>query len=106
MSLDRLMDIANRKVLIVGTTPIALAAEGIFAEAGATVQALQIAPAEDAMSEAVADFVSQNGTIDILVYAATRIGTFALPTMTVAQWDTIHHTNLRGAFWHAGRLFR
>jgi len=54
MSLDRLIGIADHKVLIVGTTPIALAAEGLFAEVGAAVQALDIAPAEPAMSEAVA----------------------------------------------------
>jgi meso-butanediol dehydrogenase / (S,S)-butanediol dehydrogenase / diacetyl reductase len=98
MSLDRLMGIAGLKVLIVGATPIALAAQALFAEAGAAVQALDIAPTEAAMSEAVAQFVGHHGTIDVLVYAATRIGTYALPTMSAAQWDAIHDTNLRGAF--------
>lgn len=98
MTLERLVGIAGRKVLIIGTTPVGLATETLFAEIGAEVLARDVAPAESAMREAVADFVGHHGTIDILVYATTRIGTYALPTMSLAQWNAIHDDNLRGAF--------
>jgi NAD(P)-dependent dehydrogenase (short-subunit alcohol dehydrogenase family) len=98
MSIERLMEMTGRKVLVIGTTPIALATQAMFEEGHAAVQALDIAPSEATMREAVAAFVAHHGTIDVLVYAATRIGTYALPTMSTEQWDAIHDTNLRGAF--------
>ena len=50
------------------------------------------------MADAVGGFVERPGRLDIVVYAATRIGTFAQPEMTLAQRDATHDTNLRGAF--------
>lgn len=93
-----LFDISGRKALIVGATPIGEATARLFAEAGAIVQVRDVAPEEAAMAEAVGGFLDRNGSLDILVYAATRIGTYALPRTTTAQWDAIHDTNLKGAF--------
>lgn len=98
MTLDTLFELSGRRALIIGSTPIAEATRGLFEQAGVTVELAAPEPTEAGMAEAIGGFVSRNGTIDILVYAATRIGTYALPTMSLAQWDAIHETNLRGAF--------
>lgn len=98
MSLDAIFGIAGSRLLIIGRTPIGEAAETLFAQAGATVEAIDVDPEEQATSAAVEGFAERHGGLDVLVYAATRIGTYALPTMTTAQWDAIHDTNLRGAF--------
>ena len=93
-----LFDLSGRKALIIGATPIGEATARLFAKAGASAQVRDVAPEEAAMAEAVGEFLDRNGSLDILVYAATRIGTYALPKTTMAQWDAIHDTNLKGAF--------
>ena len=88
----------GQKALIIGATPIGEAAGALLREAGAEAEVIDVAADETAMAEAFAGFLSRHGRIDVLVYAVTRIGTYALPTMTLAQWDAIHDANLRGAF--------
>lgn len=96
--LDGIFGIADKTALIIGDNPIARATLALFTQAGATVELIEVAPDEAAMADAVGGFVERHGRLDIVVYAATRIGTYALPEMTLAQWDAMHDTNLRGAF--------
>ena len=98
MMLDGIFGIADKTALVIGDNPIAQATLALFTQAGATVELIDVAPKEAAMAEAYAGFVERHGRLDIVVYAATRIGTYALPEMTLAQWDAMHDTNLRGAF--------
>lgn len=78
--------------------PNARATLALFTQASATVELIEVAPEEAAMADAVGGFVERPGRLDIVVYAATRVGTFAQAEMTLAQRDATHDTNLRGAF--------
>lgn len=98
MMLDGIFGIADKKALIIGDNPIAQATLALFAHAGATVELIDVVPDEKAMGDAFSGFVARHTDLDIVVYAATRIGTYALTEMTLAQWDAMHDTNLRGAF--------
>lgn len=98
MTLSKMLDISGQKALVIGATPIAEATRQLLADANVTVDLVDPEPEETAMGKAVESFLDRHEGIDILVYAATRIGTYALPSMTVDQWDAIHDTNLRGAF--------
>ncbi|MGQ2943000.1 MAG: SDR family NAD(P)-dependent oxidoreductase [Blastomonas fulva] len=96
--LDGIFGIADKTALIIGDNPIAQATLALFTQAGATVELIDVATEEAAMADAYAGFVERHGRLDIVVYAASRIGTYALPDMTLAQWDVMHDINLRGAF--------
>jgi NAD(P)-dependent dehydrogenase (short-subunit alcohol dehydrogenase family) len=96
--LDSIFGIADKRTLVIGDNPIAQATLALFTQAGAMVELIDAAPEEAAMAAAFGGFVERHGRLDIVVYAATRIGTYALPEMTLAQWDAMHDTNLRGAF--------
>ncbi|WP_444611381.1 SDR family NAD(P)-dependent oxidoreductase [Blastomonas fulva] len=98
MMLDGIFGIADKTALIIGDNPIAQATLALFTQAGATVELIDVATEEAAMADAYAGFVERHGRLDIVVYAASRIGTYALPDMTLAQWDVMHDINLRGAF--------
>lgn len=98
MMLDGIFGIADKTALIIGDNPIAQATLALFTQAGATVELIDVATEEAAMADAYAGFVERHGRLDIVVYAASRIGTYALPDMTLAQWDAMHDVNLRGAF--------
>ncbi len=98
MMLDGIFGIADKTALIIGDNPIAQATLALFTQAGATIELIDVAPEEAAMADAYAGFVERHGRLDIVVYAASRIGTYALPDMTLAQWDAMHDVNLRGAF--------
>jgi NAD(P)-dependent dehydrogenase (short-subunit alcohol dehydrogenase family) len=96
--LDGIFGIAGKTALIIGDNPIAQATLALFTQAGARVELIDVASEEGAMAEVFSGFIKRNASLDIVVYAASRIGTFALPEMTLAQWDAMHDTNLRGAF--------
>ena len=96
--LDDIFGIADKKALIIGDNPIAQATLALFTQAGARVELIDVVPDEAAMADTFAGFVERHTGLDIVVYAASRIGTFALPEMTLAQWDAMHDINLRGAF--------
>lgn len=98
MSLERLYSVPGQKALIIGATPIGEATGALLREAGAEAEVMDVAADEAAMAEAFAGFLARHGRIDVLVYAVTRVGTYALPTTTLAQWDAVHDANLRGAF--------
>lgn len=98
MTIDRLFGLAGRKALIIGTTPIGNATAALFEEAGATAEVRDVHADEAAMAEVVGGFTERHGSLDVLVYATTRIGTYALPQTSMAQWDAIHDSNLKGAF--------
>lgn len=98
MTLERIFGVTGKKTLIIGATPIGHATATLFNELGAEAEVADIAPDEAAIGGAFLDFVARHGRIDVMVYAVTRIGTYALPTMAVDQWDAIHDANLRGAF--------
>ena len=98
MSLERLYAVPGQKALIIGATPIGEATAALLREAGAEAEVMGVAADETAMADAFAGFLARHGRLDVLVYATTRIGTYALPTMTLAQWDAVHDANLRGAF--------
>ncbi|HMO74609.1 MAG TPA: SDR family oxidoreductase [Sphingopyxis sp.] len=98
MMLETIFGVAGQRVLIVGATPIGEASAAMFGNLGATAELADIVPEEAAIAETVAGFVERNGGIDLLVYAVTRIGTYALPTMALDQWDAVQDANLRGAF--------
>ena len=98
MMLETIFGVAGQRVLIVGATPIGEASAAMFGNLGATAELADIVPEEAAIAETVAGFVERNGGIDLLVYAVTRIGPCALPTMALDQWDAVQDANLRGAF--------
>lgn len=98
MTLERIFGVTGRKVLVIGATPIGEATAALFDELGATAEIADIVPGEQVIADAVAGFVARHGRIDVMVYAVTRIGTYALPTMSLDQWDQVHDANLRGAF--------
>ena len=98
MTLERIFGVNGKKTLIVGATPIGQATATLFDELGAKAEVADVAPDEAAIGGAIADFVARHGRIDVMVYAVTRIGTYALPTMALDQWDAVHDANLRGAF--------
>lgn len=98
MTLDRIFGVAGLRVLIVGATPIGRASQAMFDALGAKAELADIVPDEAAIVEAVAAFTGRHGGVDLLVYAVTRIGTYALPTMAIEQWDAVQDANLRGAF--------
>ncbi len=89
---------------VVGQSPIGMATAQLFEEAGARAELLPVGVGgidlgDEAMVAARLDqFVADHGRLDILVYAATEIGSYPLVDMTLAQWDRLHATNLRGAF--------
>jgi len=98
MTLDRIFGVAGLRVLIVGATPIGQATATMFGDLGATAELADIIPDEGSMATTVSRFVDRHGGVDLLVYAVTRIGTYALPTMALDQWDAVQDANLRGAF--------
>jgi NAD(P)-dependent dehydrogenase (short-subunit alcohol dehydrogenase family) len=98
MTLETIFGIAGKKALIIGDNPIAQATLALFGQVGADVELTEAGPEEAATIEAFSAFIARHERVDILVYAATRIGTYSLPDMTLAQWDAMHDTNLRGAF--------
>src|SRR3546814_20351637 len=69
----------------------------MFEALGAMVVLADIVPDEAVIVETVAAFTGRHGGVDLLVYAVTRIGTYALPTMASEQWDAVQDANLRGA---------
>ena len=85
MTLETIFGVAGQRVLIVGATPIGEASAAMFTTLGATAELADIVPEEAAIAETVAGFVERHGGIDLLVYAVTRIGTYALPTMALDQ---------------------
>lgn len=98
MTLERVFGVTDRKILVIGATPIGEATAALFNELGATAEIADIVPGEQVIADAVAGFVARHGRIDVMVYAVTRIGTYALPTMSLDQWDQVQDANLRGAF--------
>ena len=98
MTLERIFGVTDRKVLVIGATPIGQATAALFNELGANAEIADIVPGEQDIADAVAGFVARHGRIDVMVYAVTRIGTYALPTMSLDQWDQVQDANLRGAF--------
>src|SRR3546814_17751244 len=75
-----------------------VASQTMFEALGAKAELADIVPDEAAIVETVAAFTGRHGGVDLLVYAVTRIGTYALPTMASEQWDAVQDANLRGAF--------
>jgi NAD(P)-dependent dehydrogenase (short-subunit alcohol dehydrogenase family) len=98
MTLDRIFGVAGLRVLIIGATPIGEASAAMFGDLGAAAELADIVPDEGSIAATVSSFVERHGGIDLLVYAVTRIGTYALPTMALDQWDAVQDANLRGAF--------
>lgn len=98
MTLDRIFGVAGLRVLIIGATPIGQATAAMFGDLGATAELADIIPDEGSIATTVSRFVDRHGGVDLLVYAVTRIGTYALPTMALDQWDAVQDANLRGAF--------
>lgn len=98
MTLERIFGVADRKALVIGATPVGQATTALFNALGAEAELADIVPGEAAIADAVSAFVARHGRIDVMVYAVTRIGTYALPTMSLDQWDQLHDANLRGAF--------
>ena len=98
MSLERLFGLQDKRALIIGATPIGQASQALFIEAGATSALSDPGSDPEAITTAVEQFVAQHGRIDILVYAATRTGTYPLADMTLDQWDGMQDCNVRGAF--------
>jgi meso-butanediol dehydrogenase/(S,S)-butanediol dehydrogenase/diacetyl reductase len=98
MSLERLFGLQDKRALIIGATTIGQATQALFIEAGATCALSDPGSDPEAIAEAVEQFVAANGRIDILVYAATRTGTYPLADMTLDQWDGMQDCNVRGAF--------
>lgn len=96
--LETLFGLSGRKALVLGSTPIGVASRDLMASAGATVEIVDPGVDEGAVDAAFAAFAGRHGGLDILVYATTRIGTYPLTTMTLAQWDAVQDANLRGAF--------
>ena len=98
MSLERIFGLQDKRALIIGATPIGQASQALFIEAGATSALSDPGSDPEAITTAVEQFVAQHGRIDILVYAATRTGTYPLADMTLDQWDGMQDCNVRGAF--------
>ncbi|MEP7349561.1 MAG: SDR family oxidoreductase [Sphingorhabdus sp.] len=98
--------IRGKAAAVIGNTPIGQAVASLFDAAGARTCLLPtvgegdvLDPCDEgAVAERLSAFASASGGLDILVYAATRVGTYPLTQMTLEQWDGIHNMNLRGAF--------
>jgi len=98
MTLDRLFGLQGKCALIIGATPIGLATQSLFIEAGATCVLANPGSEPEAIAAAVDQFAAEHSKIDILVYAATRTGTYPLADTTLDQWDGMQDHNVRGAF--------
>jgi NAD(P)-dependent dehydrogenase (short-subunit alcohol dehydrogenase family) len=89
---------------VVGQSTIGTATAQLFEEAGARVELLPVGDGgldlsdEDAVAARLDRFVADHGRLDILVYAAIAVGSYPLVDTSLAQWDRLHGTNLRGAF--------
>jgi 3-oxoacyl-[acyl-carrier protein] reductase/pteridine reductase len=69
---------------------------------GVKVLPVQADVAEPIEVEAmVARAIDHFGRIDILVNSAANFNITPFPAMTLADWDTVVNTNLRGPFWCA-----
>lgn len=85
--LETLFGLSGRNVLVVGSTPIGLASRDLLASVGTKVEIVDLGLDEGAADAAFNDFARRHGGRNILVYATTRIGTYPLAAMTLAQWD-------------------
>jgi|KBSMisStaDraftv2_1062788.scaffolds.fasta_scaffold439783_1 NAD(P)-dependent dehydrogenase (short-subunit alcohol dehydrogenase family) len=89
---------------VVGQSTIGTATAQLFEEAGARVELIPIGDGgmdladEHAVAARLDKFVADHGQLDILVYAAIAVGSYPLTDTSLAQWDRLHGTNLRGAF--------
>jgi NAD(P)-dependent dehydrogenase (short-subunit alcohol dehydrogenase family) len=89
---------------VVGQSTIGTATAQLFEEAGATVELIPIGDGgldladENTVAARLDQFVADHGQLDILVYAAIEVGSYPLTDTSLAQWDRLHGTNLRGAF--------
>jgi NAD(P)-dependent dehydrogenase (short-subunit alcohol dehydrogenase family) len=89
---------------VVGQSTIGAATAQLFEEAGARVELIPIGDGgidladENAVAARLDQFVADHGQLDILVYAAIEVGSYPLADTSLAQWDRLHGTNLRGAF--------
>ncbi len=89
---------------VIGQSTIGTATAQLFEEAGAKVELLPIGDGgidladENVVAARLDQFVAARGQLDILVYAAIEVGSYPLVDTSLAQWDRLHGTNLRGAF--------
>ena len=105
---QQLFGIEGDIAAVIGQSPIGRATAQLFEEAGGRVALLPVRTSDDhagldlgdveSVAAALERVVADHGKLDILVYAATAIGSYPLVDMTLAQWDRLHETNLRGAF--------
>jgi NAD(P)-dependent dehydrogenase (short-subunit alcohol dehydrogenase family) len=107
-TLQSLFGVTGKVALVVGASPAGLAAASLLQAAGAAVTTLPTQPDETgtgldlnneaAVADAVNRVAAEHAALDIVVYAATRPGTYSFTEMTLGQWDALQCVNLRGAF--------
>src|SRR3954454_24916046 len=99
-----LFGIDDTVAAVVGQSTIGAATAQLFEDAGARVELIPIGDGgmnladEHAVAARLDQFVADRGQLDILVYAAIEVGSYPLADTSLAQWDRLHGTNLRGAF--------
>ena len=99
-----LFGIEGAVAAVVGQSTIGTATAHLLEEAGARVELLPVGDDgldlgdEYAVAARLDQLLADHGRLDILVYAAIKIGSYPLVDTSLAQWDRLHGTNLRGAF--------
>jgi meso-butanediol dehydrogenase/(S,S)-butanediol dehydrogenase/diacetyl reductase len=94
-TITSLFDLTGKTVLVVGRGKVPHAIASLFREAGATLTHVE----EVELTEsAVAELFTPLAELDVLVNGAVRNGAWALEKLTLDEWDTVHHVNVRGAF--------
>lgn len=95
MALEKLFGLQGRNALVVGGGKVPQAIADLFRQAGATVQHTSCPRLTE---DGVEELFSSSPSIDILVNGAVVMGPWSLETLTMEEWDRVHHTNVRGAY--------
>lgn len=95
MPVHELFSLIGKHALITGAGKVPHAIADLFRQAGAKVTH---APAADLSEAGVEALLEQNAQIDILVNGAVVIGAWSIESLTMAEWDRVHATNVRGAY--------
>lgn len=95
MGLETLFGLHGKTALITGSGKVPHAIADLFREAGAVIVH---EPEPDLGETAVATLFARHPEVDILVNGAVVTGPWPLDMLSMAEWDRVHATNVRGAF--------
>lgn len=95
MKVETLFGLAGRRALIVGAGKVPLEIAALFRSAGAEVFH---EPEPDLSEDGVEQLMAGLPGLDVLVNGAAVTGPWSLETLTMDEWDSVHRTNVRGAY--------